>query len=207
MLTSLDYNEADACATAEILARALEKLRPDLILCGSFTEDIEYGAVGIMIAEILGIPSVSNVDSINVIEHEKAVMVHRKLERGHREVIRCPLPAVITVDPRTNNPRYASLPLYMRALTLTIEQWDPTTISFEQKKYKNMEVTTLTPPRSRLKKGITIDSSLPAEERIKMLMAGGVSRKESNIIEGAPEEIAHKLVTYLINSNIIRTDS
>jgi electron transfer flavoprotein beta subunit len=202
MLNSLDFSEADAYATAETLAEALKALRPDLILCGSFAEDIEYGAVGIMIAELLGIPSVSNIDSINITEDEKAVIVHRKLERGNREVIRCPLPAVVTIDPGMNNPRYASLPLYMEALTLAIEQRDTSAVSLKRGKPK-LEITALALPRPRLKKGITIDSSLPPKERIKLLMTGGVSYKEGNIIEGSPEEIADRLVSYFMSNNII----
>jgi electron transfer flavoprotein beta subunit len=205
ILTSLDFNEADAYATAEILAGALKALRPDLILCGSFAEDTEYGAIGIMVAEILGIPSVSNIDSINVTEDENAVIVYRKLERGNREVIRCPLPAVFTIDPGMNNPRYASLPLYMEALTSVIEQWDTSTVSFKRGKPK-LEITTLALPRPRLKKGFTIDSSLPPKERIKLLMTGGVSYKEDNIIEGSPEAIANRLVSYLMTNKIIERD-
>jgi len=206
MLTNFDFNEADAYVSAEILAGALEIIKPDLILCGSFAEDTQYGKVGIMIAEILGIPSVSNVDKIDVIENGKVVSVHRKLERGNREIIRCPLPAVVTIDPGANNPRYASLPTYMEALALTIEQWDPVTVSFRREKPR-LKVTSLTLPRPRTKKGIIIDSSLTPEERIKILVSGGVSQRESNIIDGTPEEIADKLVKYLISNNIIKQTS
>lgn len=47
-----------------------------------------------------------------------------------------------------------------------------------------------------------IDSSLPARERIKLMMSGGVHNKESNIIGGSPQGIANRLVNYLIDNNV-----
>ena len=59
-------------------------------------------------------------------------------------------------------------------------------------------------PRPRQKKGLTIDSSLPAEERIKAMMAGGVSQRESHIIEGSPQIIGDRLAKYLESQKIFR---
>ena len=46
-------------------------------------------------------------------------------------------------------------------------------------------------------------SRTPWQERIKLLMVGGVSQRGSNILEGSPQDVADRLAEYLASQNLI----
>lgn len=72
---------ADTYATATALAAAVQKLGPfDLILCGRRAIDGETGQVPGMLAAALGIPCVTNADSIRLCDD--GIRVSRRLEQG-----------------------------------------------------------------------------------------------------------------------------
>ena len=124
LLQNGESDQEDPLAIAARLADGLKRMEADLILCGSYSEDNQNAAVGLMIAELLCLPSISNVAEIKVSPGKEEILVNRKLQKGSREIIRSPLPAVITVDKEARTPRYSSLPAYMRGLEIHIEKWD-----------------------------------------------------------------------------------
>jgi hypothetical protein len=48
-------------------------------------------------------------------------------------------------------------------------------------------------PRPRPKKSFDLESGLTAEQRMEMMMSGGLKQKSTNLWEGLPEELAGKL--------------
>ncbi len=84
---------SDTLATAHALADALRPGGFDLILLGRNSLDAETGQVGPMVAELLGWPLVTSVNSLTV--DQGGLRLLRTLENGLEE-IRCSLPAVIT---------------------------------------------------------------------------------------------------------------
>ena len=98
---------ADALAVARVLAAAVEREAPDLVLCGVQSSDAVNGATGVALAAHLGLPHVAVVKALEV--GERAVTVHRELEGGLIEVVRAPLPALLTIQTGINEPRYATL--------------------------------------------------------------------------------------------------
>lgn len=90
-----DFAGADTYATAFVLAAALRKIAAyDLIFCGRRTLDGETGQVSIQIAEMLGIPVVTNVVQLEL--KEETVICKRLLEDGE-EIVEARLPALISV--------------------------------------------------------------------------------------------------------------
>ena len=87
---------SDTLATARTLAMALEQEACDLIFCGRHSTDAETGQVGPELAEVMGLPHVSNVYRLDYEAGSNSVLVERETDDGH-EVVRCPLPAVICV--------------------------------------------------------------------------------------------------------------
>ena len=105
------YN-ADAYATATALAAAIKGIPYDIIFCGQRAIDDDSGQVGSVLAELLGIPSVTFATKLEI-DGQKAKVV-RPIE-GAQLVIETSLPCVITATKGLNEPRYASLPGIMKA--------------------------------------------------------------------------------------------
>jgi electron transfer flavoprotein beta subunit len=108
------FEGGDAYATAVVLAAALKTLQFDILFFGKQAIDDDNGAVGIHVAELLGLPHVAVVNKLEIYEKEKRAVAHRQIE-GALEVIETSLPAVFTCQKGLNEPRYASLPGIMKA--------------------------------------------------------------------------------------------
>jgi len=103
---------ADAYATAAALAAAIKGVPYDIIFCGQRAIDDDSGQVGSVLAELLGIPSVTLVTKLEI--DGAKVKAVRPIE-GAQLVIETSLPCVITATKGLNEPRYASLPGIMKA--------------------------------------------------------------------------------------------
>jgi electron transfer flavoprotein beta subunit len=114
-----DDGARDSFAVARALADYLKELSPDVIFFGKQSVDSDDAAVGPMVAEMLGLPSVSVVVKLDVADG-KAV-AEREIEGG-REVAETKLPAVFTAQKGLNEPRYPSLKGIMAAKSKPIEE-------------------------------------------------------------------------------------
>jgi electron transfer flavoprotein beta subunit len=103
LIQDASAGEADALATARVLARALERLAPwDLVLAGEGSLDRYRRQVGPRVAEELGIPPLTQVTRLEL--DDGRVVAHRALE-DRTEVVECEPPALITVGQEINQPR------------------------------------------------------------------------------------------------------
>lgn len=109
----------DGLATARTLATELEANAPDLVLFGVKAADDDQQQVGPMAATLLGRPCVTAVADFQVADG--AVTCHREVEGG-TEVVKVPLPAVLTITKGAFEPRYASLKGIMAAKRKPLEQ-------------------------------------------------------------------------------------
>ncbi|UCH57499.1 MAG: electron transfer flavoprotein subunit beta/FixA family protein [Candidatus Bathyarchaeota archaeon] len=101
------FKGSDAYATAKTLHAAIKDLEFDLVLAGTQASDDGYSAVGVILAELLGVPHASMVKNVDV--GEGRVIVNRELEGGLEEVVDLGMPAVLTVQTGINEPRYVSI--------------------------------------------------------------------------------------------------
>jgi electron transfer flavoprotein beta subunit len=97
---------SDLVATSAVLAAALEKEQPDLVLFGQYAADSEGAVLWAAVAERLRYPMVSQVAELKV---EDGVLTGRRQTEFGYDVIRAPLPAVVAVSDAINEPRYPSL--------------------------------------------------------------------------------------------------
>lgn len=95
-LTDRAMAGADTLATARTLTLALEQDTYDLIMCGRNSTDAETGQVGPELAELLGLPYVGNVRRLDYEREGNCLRLERETDDGY-EVIRCPLPALVSV--------------------------------------------------------------------------------------------------------------
>jgi electron transfer flavoprotein beta subunit len=161
----------DACSDALALAKAIQKLEYDLILCGKQAIDNDNHQIGVRVAELLGIPHVAVVTKLDL-EDGKAV-AHREVEGG-TEVVEVPLPAVITCQKGLNEPRYASLKGIMKAKKKPLETKTPADIdaSADEVGSAGAKTTVLT-------------------------MAPPPERAAGRVVEGEPEDAAREVVKLL----------
>lgn len=87
---------SDTLATSRALSLALQREKPDLIICGRNSTDGETGQVGPEIAELMGLPHVSAVRKLNLRSDGKAVIVERITDEGF-QTLECDLPALVCV--------------------------------------------------------------------------------------------------------------
>jgi electron transfer flavoprotein beta subunit len=116
----------DGLATARMLASHLKDAGADLILFGMKAVDVDQQQVGIMVAELLGLPCVSVVSELEI--EDGKVVCHREVEGGV-EVVEAPLPAVVTTTKGKNAPRYPSLKGIMAAKKKPLEEKDAETVA------------------------------------------------------------------------------
>src|SRR5205085_12517076 len=97
---------SDLVATSYVLARALEREAPDLVLFGQQANDADGAVLWAAVAERLGRPVVSQAAELELADGK--VVVKRQTEFGY-DRIALPLPAVVAVSDAINEPRYPSL--------------------------------------------------------------------------------------------------
>jgi len=197
------FDEFDAYATSTVLARFMSKLNYDLVLCGSNSDDEESGFVGAGIAEQLGMPFLSRVVKLEVHPEKCSVVVERRLERGDRSVLTCPIPAVIGVEKGLNEPRYVSLGKQRSTLKIEIRKVGACELALERADVKPLtKHLAFSQVRPRLKKGFVIDSKLPASERVALILSGGLKKIEK-IVEKKPQDLARELMDFLTKNRIV----
>ena len=114
-----DDGACDSYGVAQGLAGYLKEISPDVVFFGKQSVDYDDGAVGVMVAEMLGLPSVTVVVKLDV-NGGKAI-AEREVEGG-REVVEITLPAIFTAQKGLNEPRYPSLKGIMGAKSKPIEE-------------------------------------------------------------------------------------
>jgi electron transfer flavoprotein beta subunit len=121
LIENQNLHDPDPQGTAYLLSKAIEKIKDyDLVLCGRQAADWDQGQVGCGIAEFLGIPCISIVSKIEVID--SGLRVHRLSEDGY-EIMEIPLPAVLTVTNEINLPRLTSVAGILRTSSYKIPVW------------------------------------------------------------------------------------
>jgi electron transfer flavoprotein beta subunit len=97
---------SDLVATSRVLAAALEREQPDLVLFGQQASDSDGAVLWAAVAERLRRPLVSQAAELEL--DGGAVRIKRQTEFGY-DRIEASLPAVVAVSDAINEPRYPSL--------------------------------------------------------------------------------------------------
>jgi electron transfer flavoprotein beta subunit len=116
------HQDIEPLAVAKILKAVVEAEAPGLVLCGKQAIDNDMNATGQMLAALLGWAQATFASELAV--GDGSATVTREVDGGLQE-IRVTLPAVVTVDLRMNEPRYASLPNIMKAKKKPLDERTP----------------------------------------------------------------------------------
>ena len=114
--------KADSFIFAKVLQKVYEKGDYDLVIAGKQAQDTDSGQTGIILAEYLGLPCVSNVIAIEVMD-DQHIKVSRAGDAG-TEIVELALPAVVTVDVSINEPRLPAMRGVMMAKKKKIDVMD-----------------------------------------------------------------------------------
>ncbi|MEL6551784.1 MAG: electron transfer flavoprotein subunit beta/FixA family protein [Pseudomonadota bacterium] len=106
------HRDIEPLAVAKILKGVIDAEEPGLVLAGKQAIDNDMNATGQMLAALTGWSQATFASEIAVDGEEATVT--REVDGG-LQTIRVKMPAIITVDLRLNEPRYASLPNIMKA--------------------------------------------------------------------------------------------
>jgi electron transfer flavoprotein beta subunit len=97
----------DGQVVSKVLAKAIGDMECDLVLTGVQADDDNWGMVGIMLAERLGLAHAAVVTGVEV--QNEGARIRVELEGGIDEVSQISLPALFTVQTGINEPRYVSI--------------------------------------------------------------------------------------------------
>ena len=104
--------DIEPLAVAKLLAKVVEEEAPGLVICGKQAIDNDMNATGQMLGALLGWSQATFASEVDV--DGDSATVTREVDGG-LQVIKVKMPAIISVDLRLNEPRYASLPNIMKA--------------------------------------------------------------------------------------------
>jgi len=106
VLTDKAFEGSDSFSTAYILSQAIQKVGSyDLVLCGRQAADWDEGLVGTIIAENLGLPLVTLVETVDVVDGELKV---KRITLDGYQVFSVSRPALVTVSHEVGQPRLPS---------------------------------------------------------------------------------------------------
>ncbi len=164
----------DAFNVARAFAAAIKDESFDLIFTGLQSDDFGYAQTGVLLAELLGWAHATIIMQIEAKEggaegRPGGIRVKRELEGGYFQYVEMPLPSVLTIQSGINKLRYATLMGIKQAKNKPLRK-----VSFE-------EVSAALKPNQ-----LTIDRLyIP------------VKTKQTEVIQGSPQEVAKKLVAKL----------
>ncbi len=131
LLSDRAFAGSDTWSTSYTLAAGIRKLEDyDLILCGKQAIDGDTAQVGPGVAQFLGVPQVTCARKLTI-ESGSTATVERMLEDGY-DVVKVPLPAVVTVVKEINEPRLPSLKGKMKAKKAEITVWGSGDLDVDQ---------------------------------------------------------------------------
>ena len=111
---------SDALATSLVLARTVERIGFDLVVCGMSSTDAEMSVVPAMVADRLGVPQVTFASALSV--DDGSVTIRRDGDTAVEEVV-ATLPAVVSVTDQTGEVRYPSFKAIMAGKKKPLTTW------------------------------------------------------------------------------------
>lgn len=109
---------SEALTTARVLAAAIRREGFDVVIAGTESTDGYCGVVPQMVAEILGIPSLTYATRVEA--SNGRVTIHRQTAAGY-DVVASDLPALVTVTAGVVEPRYPTFKGIMEAKKKPVE--------------------------------------------------------------------------------------
>jgi electron transfer flavoprotein beta subunit len=111
---------SDALGTSTILAEAISRAAPDLVICGMASTDGTMGVIPAMIAERLGWPAATLGATLSVADGQVTI---RRDDDLASFTIEANLPAIVSVTDQSGEARYPSMRGILAAKKKPVEMW------------------------------------------------------------------------------------
>ncbi|MEM9059981.1 MAG: electron transfer flavoprotein subunit beta/FixA family protein [Pseudomonadota bacterium] len=144
--------DIEPLAVAKLLKAVIDEEQPGIVLCGKQAIDNDMNATGQMLSALLGWSQATFASEIEL--GDGSAKVTREIDGG-LQVIDVKLPAIISVDLRLNEPRYASLPNIMKAKKKPLDTKTPADLGVDVS--PRLAVVSVSEPPSR-KAGVKVES-------------------------------------------------
>lgn len=138
------HTDIEPLAVAKLLKAVCDEEQPGLVICGKQAIDNDMNATGQMLAALTGWAQATFASEVSI-ESESAT-VTREVDGG-LQTIKVAMPAIISVDLRLNEPRYASLPNIMKAKKKPLDEKTPEDYGVDVS--PRLEIVSTTEPEAR----------------------------------------------------------
>jgi electron transfer flavoprotein beta subunit len=180
------------------LARALRTERFDLVLAPWRSGHESPTPLGPLVAGLLDLPQATAVDEL-VIRSPREAVVRRRLDRGEREELALPLPAVVAIEPGIVTPRLGSPAAVLAARSGTIRVLEaPTSATTPGPVFLGYRAPRPTAPRTWPR-----DSELSVEARIAAVAGLAAPARHRELVTGSAEEMAARIVAFLAERGLL----
>ena len=112
---------SDTLGTAKALAAAIKQIGFDIIFCATESTDGYAGMVPGMVAELLGIPHLSFIRTLEV---QGGELTGQRVTALGYQVVRCKLPLLVAIASGSVEPRYPALRGIMAAKRKQVRMFD-----------------------------------------------------------------------------------
>jgi electron transfer flavoprotein beta subunit len=146
------HQDIEPLTVAKILKAVIDEEQPGLVLAGKQAIDNDMNATGQMLGALTGWAQATFASGVEI-EGDSA-KVTREVDGG-LQTIKVKMPAIVTVDLRLNEPRYASLPNIMKAKKKPLDE--KTAADYGVDVAPRLEVLKTAEPESR-KAGVMVGS-------------------------------------------------
>ena len=146
------HQDIEPLAVAKILKAVIDEEQPGLVLAGKQAIDNDMNATGQMLGALTGWAQATFASGVEI-EGDSA-KVTREVDGG-LQTIEVKMPAIVIVDLRLNEPRYASLPNIMKAKKKPLDE--KTAADYGVDVTPRLEVLKTAEPESR-KAGVMVGS-------------------------------------------------
>jgi electron transfer flavoprotein beta subunit len=143
------FQAADSLVVSQALAAAIRKLGGiDVAFFGRSSVDSDTGVTHAQVGRRLGWPVLSFVAGVQEMDPEGSSLTVERAVAGARQVVRSPLPAVVSVVKEINEPRYPSFMGIRKAARAEIPEWSAADLGLAEVPDSAVEWPEIFPPPS-----------------------------------------------------------
>jgi len=180
---------------AHALAAALAGERFDLVLAPHRSGDQGVSPLAGLLAGLLDLPQATGVESLTVEGGEARAV--RRLDRGEREELAVPLPAVIAVEPGIVSPRAASPAALLEARQAPVAMLPAAAVA------PAATFAGHRPPRPAPPRLAAPDADLSAEARVAAVVGTAGEARQRELVTGPAGQVAARIVQLLDASGLV----
>jgi len=189
---------ADALATAAALAQVARRLGAQVVVCGERSARGETGSVPFVLSQMLGWACAAH--ALQAAVGDGQLWAVRWQAGGRRALVRCPLPAVLSVKAGAASLPYPSLRERMRAASRPIASWTAQELGLASQG-ERVRLLRLGPPKPVSLGPYVVEESPSPWERLMPVLGGG--RPVAGPVSGPPEVLAQRLLDFLAQRGLL----